>query len=196
VAQSGSYQLPRAFYLRPTLEVAPDLLGKYLVFNSPEGKLVGEINEIEAYMGELDPASHAHRGKTERTEVMFREGGYAYVYFIYGVHYSLNVVTEAAGQARAVLLRSVIPVEGIEVMAKNRGTAEAGNVNEKQLRNLTNGPGKLCQAFGITKEQNGIDLVTSPQMYIEDSGKKVLKYQTSARIGISKANDKMWRFFY
>jgi DNA-3-methyladenine glycosylase len=179
-------KLPRSFYSRPTLEVAPDLLGKYLVFHSPQGKVVGEINEVEAYLGLNDPASHAFRGKTDRTSVLFGEAGFAYVYFIYGVHYCLNLVTETNGTAGAVLLRSLIPIEGQEIMAKNRGSD----------KNLTNGPGKICQAFGITKTQNGVDVVQSDTLYLEDRGKKVPIYSTSKRIGISQATDKLWRFFY
>lgn len=182
-------KLPRNFYSRPALLVAPELLGKYLVFHSLQGKLVGEINEVEAYLGEKDPASHAFRGKTSRTEVMFGEGGFSYVYFIYGVHFCLNVVCEGAGVAGAVLIRSVIPVEGQEIMHLNRGE----KVSEK---NLTNGPGKVCQAFGITRKQNGMDLVASNILYLEDRGKRISKFQTTPRVGISSAKEKLWRFCY
>jgi DNA-3-methyladenine glycosylase len=181
-------KLPRSFYLRPTLEVAPDLLGKYLVFQSPSGSLVGEINEVEAYMEE-DAASHSFRGITERTKIMFEEGGYSYVYFIYGMYYCLNVTTEAKGRGAAVLIRSVIPREGIEIMQSNPGRSNTPKA-------LTNGPGKICKAFGITKEQNGIDLVTSDELFIEDRGLRVPSFQVTPRIGISKATEKEWRFFY
>ncbi len=179
-------KLTRDFYSRSVLTVAPDLLGKYLVFHSPQGKFVGEINEVEAYRGIDDPASHAYRGQTLRNAVMFGEGGYAYVYFIYGMYDCLNVVTGAAGVAEAVLIRSVIPIEGEEIMRKNRHNA----------KHLTDGPGKLCQAFGITREQNGIDLVTSDVLYIEDRGKVITQFQSTPRIGINVAQEKLWRFCY
>jgi DNA-3-methyladenine glycosylase len=193
-------KLPRSFFLRPTLEVAPDLLGKHLVFHSPKGKLVGEINEVEVYLGEEDPASHAFRGKTARNQVMFGQGGVAYIYFTYGMYFCMNIVTEEAGKARAVLLRSVIPLEGLEIMAQNRGK----NLEElrqkknpaKEIANLTNGPGKLCQAFGLTKEHYGIDLVESAQLYLESTRQASPIFQTSPRIGIAQAKEKPWRFFY
>lgn len=182
-------KLSRAFYIRSALEVAPDLLGKLLVYHSPTGKIVGEINEVEVYLGAEDPASHAYRGKTPRNQIMFGEGGFAYIYFTYGMHFCMNIVTGEAGTASAVLLRSVVPVEGIELMAQNRH-------KKVDDRDLTNGPGKLCQAFGLTKEQYGVDLVNSDVLYLEDQGKKVSKFQTTPRIGIKEAADKLWRFCY
>lgn len=168
-------QLKREFYLRPTLTVAPDLLGKFLIFHSPEGIKVGQINEVEAYLGALDPAAHSFHGKTARNASIFLPGGHAYVYFTYGMHYCLNVGCEGEGIGNAVLLRSVIPVEGLAGVK-------------------TDGPGKLCRAFGITRAQNGIDLTSSNQLYIEDRGVKVSKIITTPRIGISKAKDMLWRF--
>ncbi|MDE3057558.1 MAG: DNA-3-methyladenine glycosylase, partial [Bacteroidota bacterium] len=113
-------KLPRSFYTRPALTVARELLGKILVRKIGSVMLTGKIVEAEAYLGESDPASHAFRGKTERNSVMFRDGGYLYVYFTYGMHFCSNVVTGKEGIARAVLLRAVEPVEGIEAMKKNR----------------------------------------------------------------------------
>ncbi len=189
-------KLPRSFYLQPTLQVSEKFLGKYLVYHSPQGKLVGEINEVEAYLGSLDPASHAYRGQTARNKIMFGEGGFAYIYFTYGMYFCMNVVTEEAGQASAILLRSVIPVEGIDLMIKNRRKEPAQFSSEKQRRTLTNGPGKLCQAFGLTKEHYGIDLVHSKVLYLEDREKKVDSFKVSPRIGISQAKENLWRFYY
>jgi len=186
-------KLKRDFFLRPTLEVAKDLLGKHLVYESPEGRVVGEINEVESYIGQDDPACHASaspktNGKTERTKTMFLEGGHAYIYFTYGMYYCLNVVTEKADYPSAILIRSIIPVEGEKIMMNNRA--------KSTTEYLANGPGKLCQAYGLERHQNGIDLVTSDVLYLEDSGKKIKKFQTTARIGITKGQDKLWRFHY
>src|SRR5437660_1070396 len=165
-------KLPRSFYLRPTLTVAKDLLGKNLFRRIGNRFLIGKIVEVEAYLGELDPASHAYRGMTPRNEVMFRAGGHLYVYFTYGMHFCCNVVTEQKGKGRAVLLRAVEPVEGIDLMVRNRewtgiGKSQtAGHFRDPQKGNqraippnLTNGPAKLCQAFGIARNQNGTDLL-------------------------------------
>ena len=114
-------KLSREFYLRPTLKVAKDLIGKFLVRRLNGKLLIGRIVEIEAYLGEKDPASHAYKGKTKRNEVMFGEGGHLYVYFTYGMHFCSNVVTEQEGIGHAVLLRAVEPLQGLETMARNRG---------------------------------------------------------------------------
>lgn len=171
-------RLHREFYCRPTLEVAPELLGKFLIFNSPTGKKVGQIAEVEAYLGLEDPASHAFHGPTTRTEVMFGEAGFSYVYFIYGMYSCLNVITERSGVAGGVLIRALIPVEGIAEDQK------------------TDGPGKLCRALGITTEQQGIDLVTSSQLYLEDRNQNPRSDQIkiTPRIGIRKNTNKLWRF--
>lgn len=179
-----------SFYTRPTLTVAQDLLGQYLVYDSPQGTLIGEINEVESYIGEDDPACHAARGRTARTNIMYGDGGFVYIYFIYGMYYCLNVVTEEIDCPAAILIRSVIPLQGQEIMRANRNVK--ASVSDK---NLTNGPGKLCQAFGLTKEQNGFDLRLSP-LRIEPSNKKITKYKTSSRIGIRLGVDKQWRYHY
>jgi len=114
-------KLTRSFYTRPTLLVAPDLLGKYLVHHTPLGKISGEVNEVEAYHGLEDPASHAFHGPTPRTRIMFGEGGFSYIYFTYGKHFCMNVITEKSGRAGGVLIRSVIPDEGLDIMKKKSG---------------------------------------------------------------------------
>lgn len=183
---SSAFKLPRDFYLRPTLDVARELLGKYLIFQKDSNRLTVRLVEVEAYIGEDDPACHAALGKTPRNEVMYGPGGFAYIYFIYGMYNCLNVVTEQEGFPAAVLIRGAEPVEGMERMRRN-----FGNI---QNRLLTDGPGKLCRALGLTRRHNGLDL-TGDLLYLEDLGDKVEKIESSPRIGIRKGQDKMWRFF-
>lgn len=184
-------RLPRSFYLRPTLRVARELLGCFLVRRSPTGSLVGRIVEVEAYLGARDPASHAYRGKTSRNSVMFRRGGRLYVYFTYGMHFCANVVTEEEGIGHAVLLRALEPVRGLEVMRKRR----SGKVRQGDGGNLTNGPARLCQAFGITRKENGVDLCRGSIFIASDPtpGRSV-PIERSPRIGISSGREHRWRF--
>ena len=160
-------KLKKEFFDRPTVTVAKELLGKRIVFND----FSGIITETEAYIGQDDPACHASRGVTPRTEVMFGPAGVSYVYFIYGMYHCLNFVTEEEGMGAAVLIRGVLLDDG---------------------RNL-NGPGKLCRELGITKEQNKIDITKAKNFYVEETGHKP-KFVTTPRIGISKGKEKMWRF--
>jgi DNA-3-methyladenine glycosylase len=183
--------LPRSFYIRPTITVAKDLLGKYLVRRIQKKLLVGRIVEVEAYLGEKDPASHAYRGKTKRNEVMFEEGGHLYVYFTYGMHFCCNVVTEEAGKGRAVLLRAVEPIVGVEEMRKKRGFGS----NRKDAWNLTNGPAKLCEAFGIQREMNGAGLLGKELFLTEGGEVPESKIGSSTRVGVKNGADKKWRFY-
>jgi DNA-3-methyladenine glycosylase len=177
--------LSRAFYDRPTVEVARSLLGKLLVRKIGRRLLSGVIVETEAYTAN-DPACHAARGKTARNAPMFGEPGHAYVYFIYGNHFCLNAVTEAQGTPGAVLIRALLPVDGREAMRKRRrGVPD---------QNLTNGPGKLCQALQIGRAQNGSDL-TRGRLIITKYPFGKFKIGRSPRIGISRAQDRLWRFF-
>lgn len=182
-------RLPRSFYERPTFTVARELLGKVLVRRQGRHFLTGRIVEVEAYLGERDPASHAFRGRTARNEVMFRTGGHLYVYFTYGMHFCANVVTEREGRARAVLLRAVEPLGGIPAMARLRGVAPG------EVRNLCSGPAKLCQAFGIGRSDNGMDL-TGPEIWIAEDAHAFPpgRIRRSPRIGISTATRYRWRF--
>ena len=184
----GLIKLPRSFYLRPTLVVAKDLLGKYFVRRLRREILVGKIVEVEAYRGEADPASHAYRGMTERNKVMFEEGGHLYVYFTYGMHFCANIVTQKQGVGEAVLIRAVEPLGGIGMMRRNRGIK-----NDDQ--ELTNGPAKLCEAFAIKRNQNGIDLLGNEIciVYGESVSKRAIAGTT--RIGIQVGKEKKWRFF-
>lgn len=178
-------KLTRGFYLRPTLEVAPDLLRKTLVFHHAGGVLAADIVETEAYIGEGDPACHAAVGRTARNDIMYASGGYSYIYFIYGMYYCLNVVTERKGFPAAVLIRAAEPVVGGEIMAANSPGKSAYH---------TNGPGKLCRAFGLTRRENGLDL-TGSQMYIVDRQNDPPHIGVSTRIGVRNGGDKPWRFF-
>ncbi|MGH7142241.1 MAG: DNA-3-methyladenine glycosylase [Candidatus Saccharimonadales bacterium] len=166
--------------------VAPRLLGSYLVRELNGHKLVGKIIETEAY-DQIDAASHSYHGQTPRTDVMFGAPGYLYVYFTYGMHYCCNVVTGRPGEGSAVLIRALVPLEGVETMSKNRhGVSEM---------NLTNGPAKLCQAFEINKDLNGHDLSLPPlQLVIKPRLIKSSIVQTT-RIGIRQAKDTPWRFY-
>ena len=204
-------RLPRKFFLRPTLEVARDLLGKLLVLHDSDGQeLIGEINEVEAYIGRDDPACHAAVGRTRRNEVMFWRGGHAYVYFTYGMYHCLNVITEEEGFPAAVLIRSLLPRRGLRAMKARRAAARNRGQNGGKAKecvkikdaakltsqNICNGPGKLCLALGLDLKQNGVDLVKNEDFFLADQGKKVLCPRVATRIGISKGKDLPWRFFY
>jgi DNA-3-methyladenine glycosylase len=184
-------KLPRSFYIRPALLVAKDLLGKTLVRKIGRATLSGRIVEVEAYRGAKDPASHAYRGRTKRNEAMFREGGYLYVYFTYGMHFCANIVTGKQGIGEAVLIRALEPVTGIEVMKRNRGFPKSAGATPT----LTNGPAKLCQALGIGRKENGTDLLGA-EIYVI-TGEPIPKSGVGAsiRIGISCGKEKKWRFF-
>lgn len=179
-------KLKRRFFEKPTLKVAKELLGKYLVVKKG-GKLAsGKIVETEAYIGKKDPASHAYRGVTPRTKLMFGKPGYAYIYLTYGMYYCLNFITEKEGFPAAVLVRAVEPKEGLDLMIKRRKI--------KKIENLTNGPGKLCKAFGLDKFLNGAD-ICSDVIWIEDRGENPEKIISASRIGIKFGKDKKWRFY-
>ncbi|HVO75878.1 MAG TPA: DNA-3-methyladenine glycosylase [Ignavibacteriaceae bacterium] len=190
----NSYQkLKRSFYTRNVLIVAKELLGKILVKRSGSIILSGKIAEVEAYDGSIDQAAHTFRGMTERNKIMFGIGGFLYVYFTYGNHYCSNVVTGKEGSGTAVLIRAIEPVNGLDLMIKNRFGRDL--LNEKEKFNLTSGPGKVCKALGITMEHYGTDL-TGNQIYILDSTKlKPEEIGVSKRIGIIKSVDLPWRFY-
>jgi DNA-3-methyladenine glycosylase len=186
--------LDRAFFARSPRRVARELLGKVLVRQSGgKANLAARIVEVEAYLGENDPASHSAAGNTARTAVLFGPPGYAYVYFIYGNHYCLNVSCERDGKAGGVLFRAVEPLRGIEEMARARKIEVR---RPRDLIRLTSGPGRLAEAFGITRARdNGCDL-TSPDsgLWIGDDGFRTRNIQTTPRIGISKAVDRPLRY--
>ena len=181
--------LPRDFYARPVLRVAKACIGKLLVHRTQQGLLVGRIVETEAYRGPEDRAAHSFGGRrTARTEVMFGPPGYAYVFFVYGMHYQFNIVTTREGAPHAVLVRGVEPVLGAEAMAKRRNLPVTS-------RDLSNGPGKLCQAFGIGRAAYGADLC-GPELFLAEGAPT--RSASSPRIGVDYAGDwaqKPWRFF-
>lgn len=190
---TASHILRREFYIRPLITVARELLGKVIVKNENGITLAGRIVEVEAYDGETDKAAHSFKGKTKRNEVMFNEGGYFYVYFTYGVHYCSNIVTGTKGKGTAVLIRAVEPLFGIEIMIKNRFNRKLKNENE--IINLTSGPGKICKAFGFTKEHSGLDLTKNIVYLINQKKLSINKIGISKRIGITKSVELPWRFF-
>lgn len=185
--------LPRKFYIRPVLAVAKDLLGKILIKKDGNRVFAGRIVEVEAYDGKIDEAAHTFNGKTKRNEVMFSEGGYFYVYFTYGAHFCCNVVVGKQNHGAAVLIRAVQPLLGIDKMIENRFGRELKS--EKEIYNLTSGPGKVCKAFGITKEHSGLDLTNSSVLIIDQSKLKINMIGVSKRIGITKSVSLPWRFF-
>lgn len=182
--------LDRKFYERDTLQVARALLGKKLVRKIGRIDLAGIIVETEAYCGEEDSACHAHRGKTPRNAVMFGRPGHAYVYFTYGMHYMLNLVTEAEGNPCAVLVRAIVPLTGVKEMEARR---------KRKGSELTNGPAKICQALNIDKSLNGWDLTLGSKLWIENYEKIPAKsILATPRIGINYAEkehrETLWRF--
>jgi DNA-3-methyladenine glycosylase len=182
-------RLPRAFYAQPVLKVARDCIGKILVHRTPEGEAAGRIVEAEAYRGPFDLAAHSSRGLTRRTAAMFGPPGHAYVYLLYGVSWALNLVVAAEGSPHAVLLRALEPVRGIELMAARRG-------KPAQSKELTNGPGKLTQALGISGAHYAIDLC-GEELFLEDND-QLIHIGRSRRINVDYAGkwaDKRWRFY-
>jgi DNA-3-methyladenine glycosylase len=146
----------------------------------------GRLVEVEAYIGEDDPGCHACRGMTPRNEIMYGEPGYLYVYFTYGNHYMLNIVTERKGIPAAVLLRGMEPMYGVDIMMKNRGV--------EQITDIASGPGKMAKALGITTAQKGEDL-TGKHIYLLDDKMEISEIWQSPRIGLTDGRDKLWRFF-
>ncbi|UCC19872.1 MAG: DNA-3-methyladenine glycosylase [Promethearchaeota archaeon] len=189
-------RIERTFFSKDTIIVAKELLGKYLVRDTPKGKMVGKVTEVEAYLGPNDKASHAYNfKKTKRTKTMYMKPGTLYIYLIYGLYYCLNVITEPEGMPCAVLIRKIFPVDGIELMIENRNVKIG-----KNYKNLTDGPGKLCIALDITKNKfNGKDsCATNSKLYfINAVGNAKREIIATKRIGINYAEedkDRLLRF--
>jgi DNA-3-methyladenine glycosylase len=188
-------KLPRSFYARSVLVVARECIGKLLVHRTPEGEAAGRIVEAEAYRGPLDLAAHSARGLTKRTAVMFGPPGYAYVYLIYGLSWAMNIIVASQGEPHGVLIRALEPVRGLELMVRRRG-----GKNSPGARELTNGPGKLTQALGITGDDYGRDLC-GERLFLEEPDRRRMaaaKVGRSARINVDYAGAwaaKPWRFY-
>lgn len=197
-------KLNRPFYNRDTCTVARELLGCYLVRSWQSSLLVGQITETEAYIGRMDRACHAYQyHKTPRNAIMFAPPGHAYIYFTYGMHHCLNLVTEPEGEPSAVLLRGIRPVCGLEEMARLRYGRSVGELTAYQKKNFGNGPGKLCRALALTREQNGLDLL-GEELYVCDAIPELgllphgpLEIKVGPRVGIDnsgEAKDYPWNY--
>jgi DNA-3-methyladenine glycosylase len=185
--------LRQSFYARPTLDVARELLGKVLVHRTPAGTAAGRIVEVEAYIGEDDPACHAAPGRTARNAPLYGPPGVAYVYLNYGLHCLVNAVTEADGWPAAVLIRALEPVEGLELMRRRRSRVKWRRGKPLPAdHDLCRGPGNLTTALGITLKQNLLPL-TGPPLFIEDRGDRVEQVAWSPRIGIRVGTEHLWR---
>ncbi|HEY5357329.1 MAG TPA: DNA-3-methyladenine glycosylase [Streptosporangiaceae bacterium] len=196
--------LPRVFFDRPALAVAPEVLGCVLWHASPDGTVAAVITEVEAYAGQADPASHAFRGQTARNAVMFGPPGHAYVYFTYGMHFCVNLVCEPAGKSSAVLLRAGRVIEGAELAAarrlRSRAAGGAGAGPGIADRDLARGPARLCQALGIDRSLDGADVcaadsplgVGTPPGWAPAAADAI---STGPRVGISQAAEVPWRFW-
>jgi DNA-3-methyladenine glycosylase len=191
-------KLPRTFYDRPTLDVARELLGKVLVHRHRGTITSGAIVEVEAYIGESDPACHAAPGPTRRNAPLYGPPGHAYVYLNYGIHYLVNVVTEAEQQPAAVLIRALDPVDGIDVMRRRRSRAMKGRraLTGRTLsaHDLCRGPGNVTMAMGITLAQNQLDLL-GRELFIEDRGIDLGTIAWSERVGIRVGTEHKWRAY-
>ncbi|MFP4136707.1 MAG: DNA-3-methyladenine glycosylase [Candidatus Acetothermia bacterium] len=181
-------RLSREFFRRDTATVAKDLLGKELIRVIGDRLLRGKVVETEAYYGKSDPPSHASSGRTPRSEIMWKEPGLVYVYLVYGIHMMFNVVTEPKDSPGAVLFRAVEPIEGVEYMVKGRGV--------NAVEDLADGPGKLTEAFRIGKEENGLDLTESEELWlIASDAQEGGEIVESTRIGVSEGKEKKLRFY-
>jgi DNA-3-methyladenine glycosylase len=185
---SRTRPLDREFYARPTVEVAPDLLGKIIINRIDGQATAGRIVETEAYLGRDDAAAHSSRGLTKRTRVIFGPPGHAYVYLCYGMYECLNLVAEPAGEAGCVLIRAVEPLVGLERIRRRRPKA-------KRDRDLTSGPGKLTLALGITRRQNGADVTRGSLTVRAPRSRERFEIVTTPRIGISVSRELPFRFY-
>mgnify|MGYP005812495969 CR=1 FL=1 len=190
-------KLTRNFFIQDSLVVAQELLGKYLIRKTTSQKIIGKIVEVEAYLGPQDKASHAYLGKkTSRNKIEYLEGGYIYIYLVYGMYWQLNIVTYLENKPECILIRAVEPTS----VLKTNNIKNFENLDPK-IKNLTNGPGKVCKYFKLDKTFYGEDLATSKKIWLEDWNGKIPKneIQKSKRIGIAYAgkywSKRLWRFY-
>ena len=192
-------KLNRDFYYQDTLDVAKELLGKYLIHNIDGCELIGKIVETEAYIGPEDKAAHSYNNRrTTRNEVMYGPSGYAYIFAIYGIHYCMNVVTSSIDKPCAVLIRALEPMQGLNDMSKQRYGKSFDELNKNSIKNLTNGPGKLCQALSINKLNYGDDLCGSILYITEGESPNQFSISSSPRINIDYSEEAIhypWRFY-
>lgn len=191
--------IKKEFYNRSALDIAKDLLGKVLV-REVDGKVLrGKIVETEAYIGANDKACHAYNGRrTKRTEVLYEEGGISYIYFIYGLYHCFNVVTNKKDVAEAVLIRALEPLNEFDYISNIRYKKSYEELTKAQFKNLTNGPSKLCLAYLLDKDLNGVKLYEKGPVYITDDSNEDFKIIETKRIGIDyaeEAKDFLWRFY-
>lgn len=186
--------LSREFYARPTLDVTRDLIGKVLVHDTPRGRTSGVIVEVEAYIGESDPACHAAPGPTARNAPLYGPPGFAYVYLNYGIHYLVNAVTEPEGSPAAVLMRALEPLEGQALMRRRRARGTGRRADTFDTVELCRGPGNLTRAMGITLRHNQFDL-TGSALRIEDRGLPPRQVSWGRRIGINVGVEQEWRCY-
>ncbi len=193
---SALVPLPCDFYARDPRVVSRDLLGKVLVRRRQRQLMTARIVEVEAYLGQDDPAAHSARGRTARNFVLFGPPGLSYVYFIYGNHYCFNVSCLPDGEAGGVLLRALEPISGIEQMAEARDISIDATAADHDLRKLTSGPGRLAEAFGVTRERDNEKDLTSPEsdLFIVDDGFRPPRVDVTPRIGITKAAERPLRY--
>lgn len=191
--QGSLHRLDRTFYDRDPREVSRELLGKILIRREGRGLLKARVVEVEAYLGSDDPAAHSAAGRTVRNDALFGPPGHAYVYFIYGNHWCFNVSCLPDGMAGGVLFRALEPLEGIGAMARARGVTIQ---NPRDVRLLTSGPGRLAEAFGITRMRDNAKDLTSPKsdLWLADDGSHQPRVATTVRIGITKAADMPLRY--
>jgi len=180
-------KIPQSFYAINTLDLAKALLGKIFCHHLNGIPLCGKIVETEAYITPHDEACHAHRGKTPRNAPMFGPAGSLYVYFTYGNHFMLNIVAEPEGNAAAVLIRALEPISGIEIMQTHR--------NMQEIKQLTNGPGKLTQALQINRRHSGLSLQSDVMFLCESNQYPPFEIGSSTRVGITKSRHFPWRYF-
>jgi DNA-3-methyladenine glycosylase len=192
-------KLSREFYARTSIDVAKDLLGKYLVHIVDGVEIIGKVVETEAYMGPSDKAAHSFNNRrTKRTEVMFGPPGFAYVFAIYGMHSCMNVVTAEVDSPQAVLIRALEPIAGLEKMTELRYKKDFSDCNKREIVGLTSGPGKLCKSMDITRFNNGDDLCGDSLYIIEDTTEQQFQVVTTTRININYAEEAIhypWRFY-